>query len=90
MSEFKETTIEMAIERLRNLHKSFPTNNKENRAMKGAYVHSVEILKEFLPEEKKQIIDAYLAGTIQFDNAAPIVRPKTPDTYYSETFGDVF
>ena len=49
-----------------------------------------EFLKQAKEMEKKQIVDAYLAGTIQFDNAAPIVRPKTADTYYDETFGDVF
>ena len=37
--------------------------------------------------EKQQIIESYYAGTAQFDNAAPIVNPKTPETYYNETYG---
>ena len=38
--------------------------------------------------EKEQIKEAYLAGTAQFDNAAPIISPKTPDEYYNEMFSD--
>jgi hypothetical protein len=37
--------------------------------------------------EKKQIVNAYLDGTLQFDNAAEIVRPKEPAVYYNETYG---
>lgn len=35
---------------------------------------------------KNQIIEAYLAGTKQFDNSALIVYPKTPEDYYNETY----
>lgn len=45
--------------------------------------------EEVKHEEKKQIIDAYYAGTAQFDNAAPIVHPKAPQEYYCEIFGFV-
>jgi len=40
-----------------------------------------------LNQEKEQLIESYFAGTAQFDNAAPIVNPKTPQEYYTETFG---
>ena len=36
--------------------------------------------------EKQQMIESYYAGTVQFDNAAPIVNPKTPEQYYNETY----
>jgi hypothetical protein len=38
-------------------------------------------------KEKKQIVESYYAGTAQFDNAAPIVNPKTPEEYYVQTYG---
>ena len=43
--------------------------------------------QHYLGIERNQIINAYYAGTAQFDNAAPIVHPKTPTDYYSETYG---
>jgi len=36
--------------------------------------------------EREQIIDAYYGGTAQFDNAAPIVKPKTPQDYFTQTY----
>ena len=42
-----------------------------------------------LTNERKQMIDAYYAGTSQFDNAAPIVRPKEPKTYINEKYGEL-
>lgn len=41
---------------------------------------------KLLEIERQQIVDAYYAGTEQFDNAAYIVRPKTPEDYYSEKY----
>lgn len=38
--------------------------------------------------ERKQLFDAYYAGTAQFDNAAAIVYPKTPKEYCDETYGE--
>lgn len=35
------------IERLRKLSKAIPNNTKENRAIKGAYVHAIQIAKEY-------------------------------------------
>ncbi len=43
-------------------------------------------LDEALEMEKEQIIKAYYKGTEQFDVSAEIVRPKTPQQYYSETY----
>ena len=66
MSDLGKTPLKSAIERIQNLVDSFPTNNKENRAMRGAYVHSIEIMKEFLhieEEEQKRII-AHFVDTI--------------------------
>lgn len=42
--------------------------------------------KEAKDLERHQIIDAYLDGTAQFDNSAPIIYPKTPQDYYTERF----
>lgn len=44
------------------------------------------IIKQAKVMEEQQIIDAYYAGTAQFDNAAYIVYPKTPEEYYTETY----
>ena len=51
------TAIEKAIERLTNLHLVIPTNTKENRNIKGAYVNCIMILKEHLELEKQQSQD---------------------------------
>lgn len=42
-----------------------------------------------LTNERNQMIDAYYAGTFQFDNAAPIVRPKEPKVYINEKYGEL-
>jgi hypothetical protein len=42
--------------------------------------------EHFLEKEKNQIIEAYLDGTAQFDNAAPIVKPLTAENYYTQTY----
>lgn len=36
------------IEKLKALHMAIPTNTKENRAIKGAYVHAIMIAKEYV------------------------------------------
>ena len=51
------TAVEKAIERLTNLHLVIPTNTKENRNIKGVYVHCIMILKEHLEMEKQQSQD---------------------------------
>jgi hypothetical protein len=45
------------------------------------------IIGEAREMDKAQKIEAYYAGTAQFDNAAPIVNPKTPQDYYNQTYG---
>jgi len=50
---------------------------------------AIEQCSKKLAEEKKQLIDAYYAGTAQFDHAAEISPPKTPYEYYDETFSSV-
>jgi hypothetical protein len=42
-----------------------------------------------LINERNQMIDAYYAGTAQFDNAAPIVNPKEPKVYVNEKYGEL-
>jgi hypothetical protein len=45
------------------------------------------ILRVEEKKDKKHMIDSYYAGTAQFDNAAPIVRPKEPKVYINEKYG---
>lgn len=45
-----------------------------------------DMLRQAKVMEEEQIIDSYYAGTLQFDNAAPITYPKTPQDYYTETY----
>ena len=40
-----------------------------------------------LVNERNQLVEAYYAGTSQFDNAAKIINPKTPKDYVIETYG---
>ena len=68
----KKTVIQECIERSNQLD----------------FMHWFQANKErLLEQEKQQIAESYLAGTAQFDNAAPIVNPKTPQEYYDETYG---
>jgi hypothetical protein len=48
---------------------------------------AIDFAKLRIDMEKEQIVEAYYAGTAQFDNAAHIVAPKAPQDYYNETFG---
>lgn len=47
----------------------------------------IEKVESMIELEKKQIIDAYYAGTAQFANDAEIVNPKTPEEYYKNLTG---
>lgn len=70
----KKTVIQECIERSSRLD-----------FMHWFYANKDRLLKE----EKEQLVEAYYAGTAQFDNAAPIINPKTPHDYYKETYGGV-
>lgn len=50
------------------------------------YACMAEKINMLLKVEKQNIIDAYYAGTAQFDNAAPIVYPLKPEDYYNQTY----
>ncbi len=56
------TPLNELIERLRILGRSIPSNSKENRAIKGAYIHAVTIAMEYMDDEKRQIENAHMAG----------------------------
>lgn len=56
------TPLTELVERLRILGNAIPMNTKENRAIKGAYIHAVTIAKEYLEDEKMQIEKAHMAG----------------------------
>jgi hypothetical protein len=47
---------------------------------------AIDFAKLRIETEKEQIVEAYYAGTAQFDNAASIVNPKTPQDYYIKTY----
>lgn len=41
-----------------------------------------------LINERNQMVDAYSAGTNQFDKSTPIVRPKSAKVYINEKYGE--
>ena len=43
-----------------------------------------DLLEKVLAKEKEEIIKAYYAATLQFDNSAYIIYPKTAEQYYEE------
>ena len=45
-----------------------------------------KMLQDALPKERQQIEEAYMDSTLQFDNASPIINPKTPSEYYNQTY----
>jgi hypothetical protein len=75
----KQTAVEFFELELSKLDMSKVTN--ENYMF-----YITPIFEQAKEMEKEQIIDAYLAGTLQFDNAASIVYPKTPEHYFNETY----
>jgi len=75
-----KTAVEFYAEGLEQLE----YNPLEKNGYENAKKRLLEQAKEM---EKKEIVNAYLDGTLQFDNAAEIVRPKEPAVYYNETYG---
>lgn len=73
----KETTLQNLIQELKNFS-NFPMVDK------ATIQAAIDFAELRISDEKKQIIDAYLAGTSQFANDARIDYPKTPEEYYSE------
>lgn len=59
-------------------------NTKENRAIKGAYIHAVTIAKEYLEDEKMQIEKAHMAGQ---RNAGLYPSAHAALAYYKELKG---
>ena len=82
MQKPKETAVSIATQRLLNLSKGLPTNTKENRAIKGAYVHASQIVKEYLEMEKSQLFDAFIAG----DERGTKDIPFNCEQYYAQTY----
>ena len=80
------TAVEKAIEILKNFHLPLSTNTKENRKIKGAYVHCIMILKQHLELEKQQIENAFNAGVNSEDFFYPPFEISESDYYYNETY----
>jgi hypothetical protein len=73
----KQTVIQELIEEMERFSQ-MPMVNKIT--MEAA----IDFAKLCIEKEKQQIIEAYYAGTAQFDNAAPMINPKTAEEYYAE------
>ena len=78
----KQSAIQNLIKELEQFAK-FPMVDK------ATIEAAIDFAKLRIETEKEQIVDAYYAGTAQFDNAASIVSPKTPQDYYVENYGGV-
>jgi hypothetical protein len=76
----KQTAVEFLIKEFSDILGPLETKPMQDLLMMDAMKQAKEM-------EKKQIVNAYLDGTLQFDNAAEIVRPKEPAVYYNETYG---
>jgi len=77
-----KTPIEEAVINLRKR----ATMSSSRMYSHGLYQAALFLETEYLEKEKQEIIEAYYAGTAQFDNAAPIVKPEGPDKYYADRF----
>lgn len=75
----KESAIQSLIKELEQF-------SKFTKVDKATLQAAIDLAKLRIEAEKEQITEAYYAGTAQFDNAAPIVKPKTPQDYYVETY----
>ena len=84
MENKKLTTVEHIQKAFYSYAKSGGLDNDQWKIYEQDFDKMLELALEL---EKQKLKEAYFAGTMQFDNAAPIVRPKTFEEYYSETFG---
>jgi len=50
------------------------------------YPALMQHIENHIPKERQQIEEAYMDSTLQFDNASPIINPKTPSEYYNQTY----
>ena len=67
----KQSAVQNLIKELEQFAK-FPMVDK------ATIQAAIDFAKLRIETEKEQLIEAYYAGTAQFDNAAPIVNPKNP------------
>jgi hypothetical protein len=79
-NKMKQSAIQNLIKELEQFSK-FPMVDK------ATIEAAIDFAKLRIETEREQIVEAYYAGTAQFDNASPIVSPKTPQDYYVETYG---
>ena len=95
MSNTANNTIKALYERLKILGHAIPMNNKENRAVRGAYIHAAIMCHEYTNSCKQQILDAYNQGYRdgEVDAANPnsndldIASFSNAETYYNEKYG---
>ena len=78
MTTPKQTAVDWLIEQIKELDRN--GFNLQVSKLNELGMQSREM-------EREQIIESYYAGTAQFANEAPIVNPKTPNEYYTETYG---
>jgi len=80
-------TNKMKQSAIQNLIKELEQFSRFPMVEKATIEAAIEFAKLRIETEKEQIIEAYFAGTSQFDNAAALVNPKTPQDYYEENYG---
>jgi hypothetical protein len=83
----KQTAVEKFIEQLEEQGESWENVSIGRIQISIKVEDYLDLIKQTKEKEKQQIVNAYLDGTLQFDNAAEIVRPKEPAVYYTETYG---
>ena len=77
----KKTAMEELIAELKATHTAIPTNTKENRRVKGAYVDAIQKTKSLLPKEREQIEEAWKNG--EQDGYKNI----SASDYFTQTYG---
>lgn len=83
----KNTALMEAINRIRTLSKVIPVNTKENRAIKGTYVHSITIIQEYLESNNKEIMDAFFCGKVEHIIALMDKKePMDSKEYFNNTY----
>ena len=83
----KKTAIEWLVEQIKSKTDNLPTNTKENRRLKGAYVDCLMMLKKAKEMLEQQIIDAYNQGWNDRGNDDGDYKQfEDAEQYYNETF----
>lgn len=81
--EKKNTALQELIEQLREKIKRSPINSPMGRRTRGAYTDCLMMVKQLLPKEKADIVEAYAQGA---QDSGVKAEPENKEFFFNQTF----